>query len=211
MEWLKSLFFSTDSVAHILFLYATVISVGIGLGRIKVRGISLGVTFVLFAGIVAGHFGFTGTMNVLNILQDFGLILFVYCIGLQVGPGFFESLKSGGIKYNLMAASVVLLNVVVCIALYYIVFYDNGLSAGANSVNLAMMVGVLCGAVTNTPGLGAAQQTLSDAMIADGAPGAAAGVVYEGTRPLLLEVQALTSPCNVGFARRNLSSSCAAM
>ena len=151
MEWLKSLFFSTDSVAHILFLYATVISVGIGLGRIKVRGISLGVTFVLFAGIVAGHFGFTGTMNVLNILQDFGLILFVYCIGLQVGPGFFESLKSGGIKYNLMAASVVLLNVVVCIALYYIVFYDNGLSAGANSVNLAMMVGVLCGAVTNTP------------------------------------------------------------
>ena len=169
MEWLKSLFFSTDSVAHILFLYATVISVGIGLGRIKVRGISLGVTFVLFAGIVAGHFGFTGTMNVLNILQDFGLILFVYCIGLQVGPGFFESLKSGGIKYNLMAASVVLLNVVVCIALYYIVFYDNGLSAGANSVNLAMMVGVLCGAVTNTPGLGAATEACSQ-VFGQGAP-----------------------------------------
>ena len=115
MDWLKSLFVSTDSVAHILFLYATVISVGIGLGRIRVRGISLGVTFVLFAGIVAGHLGFTGTTSVLSYIQDFGLILFVYCIGLQVGPGFFESLKSEGIRMNLLAVSLILLNVLCCI------------------------------------------------------------------------------------------------
>ena len=115
MDWLQSLFFSTDSVAHIILLYALVISVGIGLGRIKVGGISLGVTFVLFAGIVAGHFGFTGTYNVLSFIQDFGLILFVYCIGLQVGPGFFESFKKGGVQLNLMAMSIILLNVLCCI------------------------------------------------------------------------------------------------
>ena len=91
-------------------LYAMVISAGIGLGRIKVFGISLGVTFVLFAGIVAGHFGFTGTPSVLTYIQDFGLILFVYCIGLQVGPGFFESLREGGVKMNLLASGIIALN-----------------------------------------------------------------------------------------------------
>ncbi|MBO5887529.1 MAG: putative transporter [Bacteroidaceae bacterium] len=158
MDWLQSLFFSTDSVAHIVLLYALVISVGIGLGRIKVGGVSLGVTFVLFAGIVAGHFGFTGTYNVLTFVQDFGLILFVYCIGLQVGPGFFESFKKGGVQLNLMAMSIILLNVLCCIGLYFLVFYDGDASATDNSRNLAMMVGVLCGAVTNTPGLGAATE-----------------------------------------------------
>ena len=158
MDWLQALFTSTDSVAHIVLLYALVISVGIGLGRLKVGGISLGVTFVLFAGILAGHLGFTGTLNVLTFIQDFGLILFVYCIGLQVGPGFFESFKKGGVQMNVMAMSIVLLNVVCCIGLYFLVFHDSGASPAANSRSLAMMVGVLCGAVTNTPGLGAATE-----------------------------------------------------
>lgn len=158
MDWLQTLFTSTDSVAHIILLYALVISVGLGLGRIKVGGISLGVTFVLFVGILAGHFGFTGTLNVLTFIQDFGLILFVYCIGLQVGPGFFESFKKGGVQLNVMALSIVLLNVLCCVGLYFLVFHDSGAAPATNSRNLAMMVGVLCGAITNTPGLGAATE-----------------------------------------------------
>lgn len=158
MDWLQTLFTSTDSVAHIVLLYALVISVGLGLGRIKVGGISLGVTFVLFVGILAGHFGFTGTLNVLTFIQDFGLILFVYCIGLQVGPGFFESFKKGGVQLNVMALSIVLLNVLCCVGLYFLVFHNSEATPSTNSRNLAMMVGVLCGAITNTPGLGAATE-----------------------------------------------------
>ena len=161
MDWLINLFTNTDSIAHIVVLYSLVIAVGIALGRFKIFGISLGVTFVLFAGILAGHFGFTGTLSVLNFVQDFGLILFVYCIGLQVGPGFFESFKKGGVQLNVMALSIVLLNVLCCIGLYYAVFYDSSASAAANSSGLAMMVGVLCGAITNTPGLGAATEACS--------------------------------------------------
>ena len=93
MDWLIHLFTNTDSIAHIVLLYGLVISVGVLLGKIKVCGISLGVTFVLFAGILAGHIGFTGNLTVMNFMQDFGLILFVFCIGLQVGPGFFESFR----------------------------------------------------------------------------------------------------------------------
>ncbi len=158
MEWLEALFTSTDSVAHIVLLYALVISVGISLGRIKVFGISLGVTFVLFAGILAGHIGFTGPISVLTFVQDFGLILFVYCIGLQVGPGFFGSFKKGGVTMNLLALGLILLNVACCIGLFYLVFYNSDFSVAQNSQNLAMMVGVLCGAITNTPGLGAATE-----------------------------------------------------
>ena len=161
MDWFVSLFTSTDSVAHIVLLYAAVITVGIGLGRLKVRGISLGVTFVLFAGILAGHLNFTGPSDVLAFIQDFGLILFVYCIGLQVGPGFFQSLREGGIRMNLMALAIILLNVVCCIGLFFLVFYDAAAPGAQNSTNLAMMVGVLCGAVTNTPGLGAATEACS--------------------------------------------------
>ena len=108
-HWLKDLFTSTDSVAHIALLYAIVIAIGVYLGKIKVFGISLGVTFVLFAGIVAGHIGFTAPTNILNFVQDFGLILFVFMIGLQVGPGFFESFGTQGIKLNGLAASAILL------------------------------------------------------------------------------------------------------
>ena len=155
MQWFEQLLFDSDSIAHIVFLYTLVISVGIYLGKIKFFGISLGVTFVLFAGILAGHFGFTGTMSTLNFLQDFGLILFVYCIGLQVGPGFFESFKKGGITLNLLATGIVVLNIAVLLVLYYCIFDTN------DPNNLPMMVGVLCGAVTNTPGLGAATEALT--------------------------------------------------
>lgn len=154
MEWLINLFTATDSVAHIALLYAIVIAVGVYLGKIKIGGISLGVTFVLFAGITAGHIGFTATPSVLSFLQEFGLILFVFMIGLQVGPGFFESFKRGGITLNALSTTVIILNIAVMFACYY-VFFDT-----SNPNNLPMMVGTLYGAVTNTPGLGAANEAL---------------------------------------------------
>lgn len=154
MDWLINLFTTTDSVAHIVLLYAVVIAIGVYLGKIKVGGISIGVTFVLFAGIAAGHIGFTAPANILSFLQEFGLILFVFMIGLQVGPGFFESFRKGGINLNLLSTVMVLLNVGVMFACYYI-FFDT-----SDPKNLPMMVGTLYGAVTNTPGLGAANETL---------------------------------------------------
>lgn len=158
IDWLTSLFTDSSSIAHIIMLYAIIISVGVLLGKIKIGGVSLGVTFVLFAGIVAGHMlhagGITEPSVVLNFIQDFGLILFVYSIGLQVGPSFFTSFKQGGIKMNSIALGVVMLNIAVMLALYY-AFCDR-----SDPQSLPMMVGVLCGAVTNTPGLGAANAAL---------------------------------------------------
>lgn len=154
MDWLINLFTTTDSVAHIVLLYAIVIAVGVYLGKIKIGGISIGVTFVLFAGIAAGHIGFTAPTNILSFLQEFGLILFVFMIGLQVGPGFLESFSKGGITLNLLSTIMVVLNVIVMFACYYI-FFDT-----SDPKNLPMMVGTLYGAVTNTPGLGAANETL---------------------------------------------------
>ena len=169
MDWFINLFTTQDSVAHIALLYSLVIAVGVLLGKIKIGGISLGVTFVLFAGIVAGHVGFTAPTPILSFLQDFGLILFVFCIGLQVGPGFFESFKKGGVTLNLLATATVLLNVLVMFACYYI-FFDT-----SNRVNLPMMVGTLYGAVTNTPGLGAANEALNSVFGAGKAPQIANG------------------------------------
>ena len=117
MNWLQDLLMNPDSIAHIVALYAFVISAGVLLGKIRVFGISLGVTFVLFVGILAGHFGFTGNPSILSFLQDFGLILFVYCIGLQVGPSFFSSFKKGGIRLNLLAGGIVFFNIVVALVL----------------------------------------------------------------------------------------------
>ena len=154
-HWLKDLFTTTDSVAHIALLYAVVIAIGVYLGKIKFFGISLGVTFVLFAGILAGHIGFTAPTPILTFIQDFGLILFVFMIGLQVGPGFFESFGTAGVKLNGLAASAIVLNVMVMFLCYYIFFDTSDISA------LPMMVGTLYGAVTNTPGLGAANEALS--------------------------------------------------
>ncbi len=169
MDWLIKLFTATDSVAHIAMLYALVIAVGVLLGKIKFGGIALGVTFVLFAGIIAGHFGLTSPANILTFVQDFGLILFVFMIGLQVGPGFFESFRKGGITLNMLAMSTVLLNVAVMFACYFF-FFDT-----SNPMNLPMMVGTLYGAVTNTPGLGAANEALGSVFEDGTAPQIAAG------------------------------------
>ena len=163
-QWLKDLFMTTDSVAHIVLLYAIVIAIGVYLGKIKVFGVSLGVTFVLFAGIIAGHIGFTAPTPILTFAQDFGLILFVFMIGLQVGPGFFESFGTAGIKLNGLATTAILLNIIVMFACYYI-FFDT-----SNIANLPMMVGALYGAVTNTPGLGAANEALNTVFPNGGAP-----------------------------------------
>lgn len=163
LQWLKDLFTTNDSVAHIALLYAVVIAVGVYLGKIKFWGVSLGVTFVLFAGIVAGHIGFTAPLPILTFVQDFGLILFVFMIGMQVGPGFFESFGKAGIKLNGLAATGILLNILVMFACYFI-FFDT-----SNPINLPMMVGTLYGAVTNTPGLGAANEALQ-AAFPNGAP-----------------------------------------
>ena len=162
-QWLTNLFTTTDSVAHIALLYAIVIAVGVYLGKIKCFGISLGVTFVLFAGIVAGHFGFTAPLPILTFIQDFGLILFVFMIGMQVGPGFFESFGKAGIKLNGLAATGILLNILVMFVCYF-VFFDT-----SDVKNLPMMVGTLYGAVTNTPGLGAANEALGT-VFGDSAP-----------------------------------------
>ena len=156
MNWLIDIFSAEkqDTVAHIMLLYSIVIALGIYLGKIKIGGISLGVAFVLFVGILAGHIKFTGPLPVLGFIQDFGLILFVFMIGLQVGPGFFESFGKDGLKLNILSTVAILLNVLVMFACYYI-FFDT-----SDKTNLPMMVGTLYGAVTNTPGLGAANEAL---------------------------------------------------
>ena len=168
MNWLVEIFTDTNSVAHVVLLYSLVISVGVLLGKLKVGGISLGVTFVLFAGILAGHIGFTGPMQVLTFLQEFGLVLFVFMIGMQVGPGFFESFGASGIKMNGLAALIILLNILVMFGCYFL-FFDTG-----NSHSLPMLVGTLYGAVTNTPGLGAANEALSN-VFGDDVPQIASG------------------------------------
>lgn len=171
MDWLINLFAPSTSVAHIALVYAMVIAFGVYLGKMKIGGISLGVSFVLFMGILAGHLGLAPAEAnaTLTFIQDFGLILFVFCIGLQVGPGFFESFKQGGVQLNLLAVSAILLNVVVMFACYYL-FFDTG-----NPHNLPMMVGTMYGAVTNTPGLGAANEALGAIFPPDNMPQIANG------------------------------------
>lgn len=167
MDWFFNLFTAQDSIAHIALLYSLVIAAGVLLGKLKVGGISLGVTFVLFAGIIAGHVHFTAPLPVLTFMQDFGLMLFVFCIGLQVGPGFFESFRRGGITLNLLSTTIILLNIAVMFGCYYL-FFDTD-----NADNLPMMIGALYGAVTNTPGLGAADEALN--AVSDSAPQIASG------------------------------------
>ena len=150
MDWLSILFFGTG-VAHSVMLVGLVIAIGLACARIKIAGISLGVTWILFAGIVAGHFGMILDPVTSHFVKEFGLILFIYSIGLQVGPGFFSSFRSGGLTYNVLATGIVLLSCVTCYAIHLVTGED-----------LFAMIGVLYGAVTNTPGLGAAQQTFSD-------------------------------------------------
>ena len=165
---MKDLFLG-QGVAHTILLLALVIGVGIYLGRFKVKGLSLGSTWILFVGIIASHFGLRSDPETLHFVKEFGLILFVFSIGLQVGPGFFHSFKSGGVKLNLLAAVNVLLAVIVT----WVVSLVTG-------TDLKTMVGVMSGAVTNTPGLGAAQQTLVDVSVAGGMDPVAASKAASG-------------------------------
>ena len=142
------------SLASSVLLYSFVIFTGIWLGKVKIFGVSLGVTFVLFVGILMGHFGYAVEADTLHFLREFGLILFIFSIGMQVGPGFFSSFKEGGISLNLLAMLGIAINVGVTLAIYFI-------QGGADGdTNFMQMVGIMSGAVTNTPGLGAAQQTV---------------------------------------------------
>lgn len=167
MDWIKTLLFDTESIAHLLLLYSFVIAVGMMLGKLKFRGVSFGVAFILFTGIVVAHFGFTGNIKTISFIQDFGLILFVYSLGLQVGPSFFSSFAKGGIQMNRLAVLMIFLNIVVAIGAYLLLFDRT------DPDSFPMLVGVLSGAVTNTPGLGAAEEALrqmggSNADIANG-------------------------------------------
>lgn len=150
MNWINDLLWG-EGIGHSILLLSFVIAAGIQLGKIKVFGVSLGITLVLFVGIILGHFGFTINHNVIHFFKEFGLILFVYSVGMQVGPGFFSSFKQGGITLNMLACGIVFLGVLTAVTLHY-----------ATGIPMPTMVGILSGAVTNTPGLGAAQQAFSD-------------------------------------------------
>ncbi len=185
MEWIVKLITDGTTVAHVVLLYSIVISLGVWLGKMKIGGVSLGVTFVLFVGIIVGHLlknngiqPVEENWSVIGFMQDFGLILFVYSIGIQVGPSFFSSFKQGGVTLNLLACGIILLNIAVMLILYY-AFMDT-----SNPDNLPMMVGVLCGAVTNTPGLGAANAALEQ-------------VTNGGTMPVIANGYACAYPLGV--------------
>ena len=139
-------------IPHIIAVYAFVVAVGALLGKIKIKGVSLGVTFVLFVGLLVGHFGVQIDPVVLGYIKDFGLVLFVYAMGLQVGPSFFSSFKRGGVRLNLLAVGYVLLGVSVMLGIYCIM---------GDRIELPMLVGIMQGAVTDTPGLGAAVEALN--------------------------------------------------
>ncbi len=148
MDWLQEAFLEPTMIQAVIMI-SLVSAVGLYLGRIKIFGISLGITFVFFAGILAGHLGIVVNKDMLYFAQSFGLILFVYALGLQVGPGFFSSLKKGGVAMNMMGLGVIALGLAMTVGLHW-----------TTGVSLSNMVGLLCGAVTNTPALGAAQQAL---------------------------------------------------
>ena len=164
---MRDLFFG-NGIAHTILLLAFVIGTGLYLGRFKIKGISLGSTWILFMGILMGHLGFQAHPDVLHFVKEFGLILFVFSIGLQVGPGFFHSFKQGGVKMNLLAA----MNILLAVAVTYAISAISG-------EDLKTMVGVMSGAVTNTPGLGAAQQTFIEVSVAGGSSAVAAGEASE--------------------------------
>ncbi|MCU7548131.1 putative transporter [Chitinophagaceae bacterium LB-8] len=151
MKWIIDLFTNHSTVAFTILVYAIVIASGVAIGKLAFKGVSFGIACVLFTGIIAGHFGFQIEKEILEFIREFGLILFVYAMGLQVGPGFFASLQKQGLKLNLVAVLCVLLSVAVVVTIYFI-----------TDIPLPNLVGLMSGAVTNTPGLGAAQQTLKD-------------------------------------------------
>ena len=169
MNWIYDLFFG-EGIAHTVLTLSLVITIGILLAKIKIKGVSLGATWILFAGIAASHFGMTIDHDTLHFIKEFGLILFVFSIGLQVGPGFFASLKEGGVKLILFATAVVVLGVVTTYVIYAV-----------TGTPMSTMAGIMSGAVTNTPGLGAAQQAYSDAA---GGDDPSIAMAYAVTYPL---------------------------
>lgn len=193
MEWLIELITGT-SIAHSILVMALVISIGLLLGKVKIFGISLGTTWILFFGIFLGHIGLQVDENILHFLKEFGLILFIYSIGMQVGPSFFSSFKQGGITLNILASGVVLLGVLIT----YIIHLVTGLP-------IATMVGILSGAVTNTPGLGAAQQTYADVMgTTDPTIATAYAVAYPlGVVGIILSIVLFRYIFKVNFAKEN--------
>lgn len=166
MDWLYSLFIEHSALQAVVVL-SLISAIGLGLGRIRIWGISLGVTFVFFMGILAGHLGFSIDPQMLNYAESFGLVIFVYALGLQVGPGFFSSFRTGGVKLNMLALAVVFLGTILAVVCSY-----------TTQVSLPDMVGILCGATTNTPALGAAQQTLKQMGLASSTPALGCAVTY---------------------------------
>ena len=193
MEWLHSLFFG-QGIAHTVLVLAVVIVLGVALSRIKVAGISIGTTWILFVGIAVSHFGMTIDADTLHFIKEFGLILFVFSIGLQVGPGFFSSLKQGGLRMVACAATVVALGGVVTDLIHII-----------TGTPMTTMVGVMSGAITNTPGLGAAQQAYIDSTgINDPTIALGYAVAYPlGVVGVILSLVALRFLTRVDFAEEN--------
>lgn len=155
MSWFSAFFHDHSSAAYIIFIYAVVIALGVALGKLSYKGVSFGIAFVLFTGIIVSHFGFTIDEKILEYIKEFGLILFVYTMGLQVGPGFFASLRNRGIVFNMLALICVISSIAIVVAMFY-----------ATGTPMPSLVGLMSGAVTNTPGLGAAQQTVKDLSVA---------------------------------------------
>ena len=166
MDWLYSLFIEHSALQAVVVL-SLISAIGLGLGKIHICGISLGVTFVFFAGILAGHFGLSIDPQMLNYAESFGLVIFVYALGLQVGPGFFSSFRTGGVQLNMLAVGVVLIGTLMTL-----------LGSYGLGVSLPDMIGILCGATTNTPALGAAQQTLKQMGIEANTPALGCAVAY---------------------------------
>lgn len=166
MDWINSLFVEHSALQAVVVL-SLISAVGLGLGKIRFWGISLGVTFVFFAGIVAGHLGLSIDPQMLNYAESFGLVVFVYALGLQVGPGFFSSFRTGGMRLNMLAIGVLLIGTMMTV-----------LGSFCLNVPLPDMVGILCGATTNTPALGAAQQTLKQMGLETSTPALGCAVTY---------------------------------
>lgn len=190
MEWFNSIFVE-HSVIQAVVVVAMISALGLALGKISICGVSLGVTFVFFAGIAAGHFGLSIDPQMLNYAESFGLIIFVYALGLQVGPGFFGSFRKGGMTLNLLAFAVIMVGTIMSLGLHVV-----------TGVSLPDMVGILSGAVTNTPALGAAQQTLKQMNIDAGDPALGCAVTYPlGVVGVILAIIALRKM----FPRRSLA------
>ena len=198
MDWIISLLTEPKSAAHLLILYALVISLGVRFGQWKIggkkNGVAFGVTWVLFVGILVGHIctnylyenateAVAYQRHIIDIVKELGLILFVYCIGLQVGPSFFQTFKKGGLGMSLLATLLVLLNVAMTLGLFYLADNTGIFAHPHQKDNLAMMVGVMCGAVTNTPSLGAANSILPE-LFGDGNAAPAIANGYACAYPL---------------------------